>query len=146
MVKMFAKQWSERMIMVRELTIHSCLRDLRNETSLEYIANGIGQCINFRNLTSTPWNESGMFHLLKTCCTWKSYVWINVKTSVMTVHYKVFRATLTLRNCQWTFAFSWSHVSCSSCVSVQKNLIIFRQRDVLKCKLRLAERCLNTAI
>ena len=34
----------------RELTIHSCLRDLRNETSLEYIANGIGQCINLRNL------------------------------------------------------------------------------------------------
>ena len=34
----------------RELTIHSCLRDLRNETSLEYIANGIGQCINLRKL------------------------------------------------------------------------------------------------
>lgn len=34
----------------RELTIHSCLRDLRNETSLEFIANGIGQCINLRNL------------------------------------------------------------------------------------------------
>lgn len=34
----------------RELTIHSCLRDLRNETSLEYIAYGIGQCINLRKL------------------------------------------------------------------------------------------------
>ena len=34
----------------RELTIQSCLRDLRNETSVEYIANGIGQCINLRKL------------------------------------------------------------------------------------------------
>lgn len=35
---------------LRELTIHSCLRDLRNETSVEYIANGIGECINLRKL------------------------------------------------------------------------------------------------
>lgn len=34
----------------RKLTIHSCLRDLRNETSLDYIAYGIGQCINLRKL------------------------------------------------------------------------------------------------
>ena len=37
----------------RELTIHSCLRYLRNETSLEYIANGIGQCINLRKLDTS---------------------------------------------------------------------------------------------
>lgn len=34
----------------RKLTIHSCLRDLRNETSLDYIAYGIRQCINLRKL------------------------------------------------------------------------------------------------
>lgn len=36
-----------------EFIIHSCLRDLRGEASLEYIANGIGQCIHLRKLDNS---------------------------------------------------------------------------------------------
>ena len=37
----------------REFIIHSCLRDLRGEASLENIANGIGQCIHLRKLDNS---------------------------------------------------------------------------------------------
>ena len=128
----------------RKLTIHSCLRDLRNETSLEYIANGIGQCINLRKLDISFLKclrdvsfTKDMLHLEELCMDQCQNISPDSALQGLQGHPNLEKLSMNL-----CFQFK---PCCSSCVSVQKDLNISRQRDVLKSQLRLAERCLNKA-
>ena len=83
-----------------------CLRDFRNEPSLEDISNGIGHCISLRKLDIS-------FSKYLRDVSFTKDIW----------HLE----ELCMDQCQsirppwWTCAFRWNHVSCSSCVLMQKS-------------------------
>ena len=128
------------------ISIHSCLRDLRNETSVEYIANGIGQCTNLRKLDISFLKclrdvslTKDMLHLEELCMDQCQNISPDSALQGLQGHPNLEKLSINL-----CFQFKSCQLQ-QLCVSVKKNLNISRQRDVLKSQLQLAERCLNKA-
>ena len=100
----------------RELTMHICLRDLRNETSVRYFANAIEHYINLRKLDISHLKcihnvsfTKDMLHLRGLCMD-------KCQNNSPDRELQGLLGTRGFRNWQWACAFSFSHYSSSSCM------------------------------